>query len=415
MSFLEKYELVSMLSASETNTYRALEILTGRPVLIHQFLRGQTSPSQPDLISLVYANLPGTGTPGTEHFLDSGEDGDQVFIVTSDVPECLDLRGWLLFIAASQGDAATLPGPSAGEFAANEAFSAVSPVSPPSSQASVPPASPKAEDEGPGEFTQMFVKTESAAQESPPAAPPPSPELKPTPAVKPPDKRSRGQVPSGFEVVFQSRKPAPPVVESGPTMVLPPPPDTTGPGEFTQMFSATGEGPAADQPLPPSPPASVKPPGAVPAQPTRETAGPGEFTQMFMGMAHGQTDQPSAPPPSSPPASQAPSQPTAQKAKPGTFTQMFSIASPEAPEPQEAAAGTSHGATKRFPTPAPPAQEPPGEFTALFLSPDQTTSKIEPPLAGPSQRPATPAPGPGSRGPGEVHTPFPPSQSDSDA
>ena len=166
MSFLEKYQIVSMLTASETNTYRAQEILTGRPVLVHQFLRGQTSPHQPDLISLVYANLPGTGTPGTEHFLDSGEDGDQVFIVTSDVPDCLDLRRWLLFIAASQA--------------------------------------------------------------------PPTPELKPAPAVKPPDKRLRGQIPSGFQVVFQSRKQAPHAVEAGPTVVLPPPgpTETARHGEF---------------------------------------------------------------------------------------------------------------------------------------------------------------------------------------
>ncbi len=390
MSFLEKYQIVSMLTASETNTYRAQEILTGRPVLVHQFLRGQTSPHQPDLISLVYANLPGTGTPGTEHFLDSGEDGDQVFIVTSDVPDCLDLRRWLLFIAASQA--------------------------------------------------------------------PPTPELKPAPAVKPPDKRLRGQIPSGFQVVFQSRKQAPHAVEAGPTVVLPPPGPTetarhgefppeasglnkgdveapprqslvtpgpppgippplstekTGPGEFTEMFSGMGNGPATGQPLPPSPPASVKPPTAAPSKPNLESGGPGEFTQMFSAMGKGQVDQPTAPSPTPPLAPRGPSQPPAQKSTPGTFTQMFNIPSQGMPEPP-AAPTPSPRVTKPFATPVPSAQNTPGEFTALFHSPVQTTSKREPPRSGPNQAPATPTPGSGARGPSQEHKSFPPSQSDSD-
>ena len=377
MSFLGKYQIVSLLARSETNTYRAQEILTGRPVLVHQFLRGLTSPHQPDLISLIYANLPGTGTPGTEHFLDSGEDGDQVFIVTSDVPECMNLRRWLLFIAASQGCAGALPEPSVSEVGSNETFTAIGPefVSPPSPQPSVPPTSPKAEDNGPGEFTQMFLNPANARQQAPRAQPPSSaanPELKPPPAVKPPEKRPRGQVPSGFQVVFQSRKQAPHAAEPGPTIVLPPSsPEKGGPGEFTQMFSSMGERPAAGQPHPSSAPASVNPLSAAPSQPAVETDGPGEFTRMFSTPSH------EMPEPAMPPT-------------------------------------TSLGVTKPVAPVAPSGQEQPGEFTNFFLSPVQSTLKTMPPRSGSSQAPASPVPGSASRGPGEEHTSSPPSQSDSD-
>ena len=112
MNMLEKYQIVSMLGAGETNSYRAQETLTGRPVLLHQFLREQSSPSQPDLTSMVLKYLSRADAPGIENFLDSGEEGDSVFIVTSDVPECLDLRQWLQSMAIALGDGAAFAAPS---------------------------------------------------------------------------------------------------------------------------------------------------------------------------------------------------------------------------------------------------------------------------------------------------------------
>ena len=102
MSFMDKYHVVSMLGAGETNSFRAQDVATGRHVLVHQFISGQPSLEQPDLLSMIYSYLPGEGTPGTEHFLDSGQDENRIFIVTSDVPECLSLRKWLQFIADSR-------------------------------------------------------------------------------------------------------------------------------------------------------------------------------------------------------------------------------------------------------------------------------------------------------------------------
>lgn len=59
MSFLEKYHVVSMLGAGETNSFRAQEISTGRHVVVHQLVSGQPSPQQPDLMSMIYTYLPG--------------------------------------------------------------------------------------------------------------------------------------------------------------------------------------------------------------------------------------------------------------------------------------------------------------------------------------------------------------------
>src|ERR1035437_5905672 len=150
MSFLEKYHVVSMLGAGETNSFRAQEVATGRHVVVHQLISGQPTVQQPDLMSMIYTYLPGEGTPGTEHFLDSGQDEDRVFIVTSDVPECLSLRGWLQFIADSRGGAAA-PGPVASAPSQSPAAYGSSPE--PLQQA--PPAAPAVKDE-PGEFTSMF-------------------------------------------------------------------------------------------------------------------------------------------------------------------------------------------------------------------------------------------------------------------
>src|ERR1039457_4392388 len=111
MGILEKYQIVSMLGTGETSSFRAQEVSTGRPVVVHQFLRGQTSVNQPDLMSMVLKYLSRADAPGIENYLDSGDDGDSVFIVTTDVPECLNLRQWLQTMAVALGDVPTYSEP----------------------------------------------------------------------------------------------------------------------------------------------------------------------------------------------------------------------------------------------------------------------------------------------------------------
>ena len=161
-----------------------------------------------------------------------------------------------------------------------------------------PPASAEAAKQPGGEFTKMFLGVGAGGQKVASPAPSPEAEIKQEPAVKPSDKTARGQVPGGFEVVFQSRKQAPraalPIEPPVPTSVPPSqnPAEPAKLGEFTQMFSSVSKG-KADQ----APPASVEPPPAAPPQSTMETAGHGEFTQMFSNMGRGKAGQPAAPPP----------------------------------------------------------------------------------------------------------------------
>src|SRR5579863_8878345 len=103
MSFLKNYYVVSLLAEGETKSFRAQEIATGRTVLLHQLLRERTVSGQPDLASMVLKNIPGTGAPGSEHFVDMGQDDGRVFVVTADVPDCLDLRRWLRSLESTQG------------------------------------------------------------------------------------------------------------------------------------------------------------------------------------------------------------------------------------------------------------------------------------------------------------------------
>ncbi len=419
MSFLEKYLIVSKLEASETMSFQAQDTWTGQPVLLHQLLPGGTAPHQPDLAMLVFKYLPGAGTPGTEHFLEMGEEDDRVFIVTADVPECLDLRKWLQSIAASQANRETLAGPSPAEPGSTPTFIGSSPdilpehlastseasnlsspqpdgsqpaaphpwekptvvVAPPSSR----PPEPQESKHQPGDFTRMFNASGGATE--------------------PPDNPPRGQVPGGFEVVFQSRKQPsragshlePP----GPATVPPPPsPVTAGPGKFTQMFASMSKD-KAEQPLASPPPPSPgltqpsAPPPALTAEETRtlpasqsDSRGPGEFTQSFKtgGEPMGETRSPGYASPSQPPAPL----PGAAKKGPGELTQLM--------QGYKSPTATPAAQALELPTPAspPPAAAPgkraPGEFTMLFQHPPQPTAPVPP--AGAPPPVAQPAPPP---------------------
>src|SRR5208283_4478596 len=190
MSFLEKYLIVSKIEASETMSFQAQDTLTGVPVLLHQLLPGRTPPHQPDLAILVFKYLPGAGASGTEHFLEMGQEDDRVFIVTKDVPECLDLRSWLQSIAVSQGERGTsVPSTPQAAWSEPAASGPEYPLGDAGILRSEGPPEPLEGTHEPGEFTRMFSSSE--------------------PAAKPAEKRPRGQIPDGFEVVFQSHKQPP--------------------------------------------------------------------------------------------------------------------------------------------------------------------------------------------------------------
>ncbi len=402
MSLLDQYQVVSMVGAGETNTFRAQETATGRLVLLHQFLRGQTFPNQPDLISLVYQCLSRADAPGIEHFLDSGEEGDCVTIVTSDVPECLDLRRWLQSMATALGAGATLD-----EFSLDqpepEGLVLDFPLEPqpeshagPAAESPSAPAPPQVvARKSPGEFTSMFFGTAAA---EPPAAQAPTPESKPEEG--PGERRPRGQVPSGFEVVFQSKKqplPATPPSEADtPTVVVPTePPAVAAGGAPFRASRAEEKFPLSRDPSPAKEPFAPAPVSAQPASAPAKT-GPSEFTLMFQGIG---ADTSKAPAPSrqdadataafSPP-------PAPRKPLPGTFGPSDVLLRPAPPAPAPIAAKP----------PAPPAAaapKQPGEFTLMFHAGGQTPARPAPPVSASQGR--QPAPVAAPRPPAPAHPP----------
>jgi hypothetical protein len=115
VSFQGKYQIQSALGGGEAPSFRAVQISTGQPVLIHHLAAGKTPPQQPDLAILIFKFLCRASDEQSRKLLDMGEDEGRIYVVTPDVPECQDLRQWLLSVTDAQPAAAEpakeTPGP----------------------------------------------------------------------------------------------------------------------------------------------------------------------------------------------------------------------------------------------------------------------------------------------------------------
>ena len=278
MSFMEKYRIDSKLAEDETLSFRAVDVSSGRQVLLHQLLHGRTPENQPELTALVFKYLPGTGTPGTEYFVEMGQDEGRVFIVTADVPDCYNLRAWFEFIAANRVDTNPFAIPAPGAAAAHPSWTQPAPpgfAEPPR----VPDRIPR----------------------------PPAPQ--PRPSVRP----ARGQVPSGFEVVFQSNRRKPTVAEpppQPPPAVRSPVPPAIGSGGPPAGFPEVGKTEVAPLPTvaPAPPPRPSASPRSEPPAAKQQAEPADDFAKLFGGL--GETE-----PPSSPAAAPTPPPPPAPEAK----------------------------------------------------------------------------------------------------
>jgi hypothetical protein len=145
------------------------------------------------------------------------------------------------------------------------------------------------------------------------------------------------------------------------------------PGEFTRLFQPAAK-PAATKATAPAPP--PPPPAALRTEANSSSADPGEFTRLFQPAAKPAATKATAPVP--PPAA-LPTEANSSSADPGEFTRLFQPAAKPAetvaptittsqptPEPTKAPAAPPS-------SPAPPAEPaaPPGEFTAMFQSPQR--------------------------------------------
>lgn len=261
MSFQGKYQILQTLRDGEVRCFRAQEIASGRSVLVHQLWPERNPPHQPDLATLLVEFLRTAPVEISGHILEIGEESNRGFVVTEDLPECLDLRSWFQLATGAQGKPV--------ESGRNQTYVEPSFPSTIPSEATYGKSADK-----PGEFTVWFQKAPPGTK--PPASPlndvdttPPIP-ISPVAPVAP----QTGKPPGEFTMMFRAGSSAP---EQPPSPVSPAVPsaphrDEPAPGSFTGMFLAGGTAPLQ----PPAPVSAV-----APAAPHTDEPPPGSFTGMF--------------------------------------------------------------------------------------------------------------------------------------
>jgi len=319
VSFQGKYQILQTLSDGEVRCFRAQQISSGRSVLLHQLWPERNPPHQPDLASLLTEFLRNAEAETSGHILEIGEDSNRGFVVTEDLPECLDLRTWLQSATGVQEKPV--------ESGLHQAYAEPARVTDGSAPVPADITQGNGVDES-GDFTQWFQKT--------------------PPVIEP------------LTSSLNEDEIAPPLRPS-PVAPAAPPTSQPHPGEFTMMFLAKGNAlPQPSSPISPLAPA-MPPMGEIP---------PGEFTGRFRAGSN-------APPqPSFAASPEAPAVPPTGETLPGEFTGRFRAGS-------NAPAQPSFAASPEAPAAPPMGEIPPGEFTGRFRAgsnaPPQPSSPVSPP------------------------------------
>jgi hypothetical protein len=311
VSFQGKYQILSALGDGETQSFRALQISSARPVLVHHLTASRTPSPQPDLASLIFRFLRTATAEESRHFLDMGEDEGRIYVVTADVPECLDLRKWLQSVADAHADKKEVGAPPAAEgtpdsrnLAFTRAFttealrqvsrSEGSVAAPPSAEPrpaspaaplteespgvvkpppEIPAAPSEVHDSGSTEFTAFWEKSLKAQVAGQPASIP----------APPPPLEGVG----GPSAELLAAPPSAPTPEKSPGILIPPAETHGAPSEiadsggteFTAFWEKSSRAQAAGQPASaPTPPAPLEDLEGPPTEPlaTLPTAPPPE-------------------------------------------------------------------------------------------------------------------------------------------
>jgi len=372
MDFRRNYEILELVAEGETRTFRARQISTGRPVLVHQLL-DRTPSGQTNLISMVLGFVRKAPPESLVQVLDMVDHENSTYIVMGDSPEFRNFRQWL---ESEIQKLAIFPAPGTKAQEPSKAKSLES------ESAAVPRGQERfPEQVSVGAVTRTF---RTRVLKGPPAdaggskKPFTSPRVVEK-AVEPPPPQPRSR---GVEATPGQRSAVKPPVETAP-----------GPGEFTRLFHAPEQPKASKSPAAAEKPIQPAAPAAAPAS----SKGPGEFTSLFHSQ---EPPKPSKAPLStekpSPPAVRAAS--PASPEGPGEFTRLFH--SQEPPKPSKPLLSSERPSPLTVPPPASPGG--PGEFTRLFQSPGQVGLPQRAPVAeSKPTEPSPPPPAPPARPPGE--------------
>jgi hypothetical protein len=406
MDLDKKYELGTVVANdSESKTFQAKELATGRAVLVHILFGGASQPGRETLLSMLLKRAVDPSAERRAAILEISDHKGMAYVATQVLEGFTNLRTWLEGGAAAATPAAAAP-PQKDEFAKlfglrpAPAEPAVAPARPapqparPAEPAPVPPPPRTTASRPPqpppevGTFTQLYVATvgepmeRKASGKAPTAVPPPAP----APAGS---TSEAGEFTRLFQAPAASNS-LPPEPAAAPDWGTAPKPPASGQGgEFTQLFHASPEAPSA---MPESPPS----PGAG-------SSAPGQFTSLFQTPESGEPGSSfaAAPPPPSEPSFTAPLPPP-PKRPPGEFTRLygegqehgsplFQAPAPPPPlQPQGATGVFSQPAAR--PQPA-PASTGPGEYTRLFgapAAPGSPDAGTAPPPAGQPSAPQYP-------------------------
>lgn len=236
-----------MIAEGETKTFRAIQVATHRPVLLHQLSSNPRSGRQLHLLALVLRYSSGLRQGSASPILEIEEQGDSVWVITEDLPEMANLWDWMERETAKKPVSETAP----------STLAAVPPKEIQSPVASLTNGGPSAAIE---EKTSLFGARLAAAEPSPvveldaPFFSPPSPltsEEKITIRPLPPPESEAGSVTAFFSAPPRRGPQNPGEDDAVParlpgatgTVELPPQPPIETKDSTVRLLSPAGEKP----------------------------------------------------------------------------------------------------------------------------------------------------------------------------
>ncbi len=349
MNPLEQYENLEAVAEGELKTFRAREMNSHRPVLLHQLSHRPGSGRPLRLLTRILRYTSGLSSGSQNPILGIEELEDAVWVITEDRPELMNLWEWLDQASEKRESPPVAPSASpaarpqeAAQLGSNSAEATLFLSSSPAPQAteSMPAssASQSSREETAADSILILQRSETAQFSAPASS---------ESATQPPSP-SPNQ-PGEFTMLFQTKRPQDFPEKAPPQEPAVRPSDR--PGEFTMVFGKPTRGSGDDS----------KPRFLGYTAPMQNRSAQADPSATVVRNLANETTAPRLEPPSSPP----------DTLPPGEFTRMFQLPHRDLPASDQ----TIPDLLKT----EPPALGQPGEFTQVFRTSDSTRVSPNPP------------------------------------